>query len=101
MEFNLANSLQMSLICMAVVFLVLLAIMVIISILGAVLKNTGVHAAKNSAVIGTPATQSVSAPAPSAADPNAVDAEVVAAITAVVSTMVRGPVADIKITKVG
>ncbi|MDO4754674.1 MAG: OadG family protein [Bacillota bacterium] len=98
MEFNLSNSLIMSLVCIGVVFLVLLSIMFMIMILSAVTRTAPQKTAAPAPVVAIPTPSNdatVVSPAASSAEP-----EVVAAITAVISTMVREPIADIRITRI-
>lgn len=94
MDFNLSNSLITSLVCIVVVFLVLLVIMIMIKVMGEVTKRTVSEGVPAPVKTAAPAVQ----PEPIAAKED--NAEVVAAITAVISTMVREPVADIRITKI-
>ncbi len=89
---SVSESLVVSLACILVVFMVLAVIMCLIMALSAVTKTT-----KPAPAVTSP-TPSV-APAAPVVQKN--DDEVVAAITAAMSTMVRSKNVDIKITKVG
>ncbi len=88
------ESLSKSLVCILVVFGVLAVIMCLIMLLSAITKSK-----PSPASASTSGTSTAAAPAAPVVQKN--DDEVVAAITAAMSTMVRSSNVDIKITKVG
>lgn len=94
LPFTIENSLGVTLISMLVVFGVLFSIMLMILIMGALTKDRKGAEASKPAQAGSTAQ---AAPAAATTSPN--DGEI-AAITAVISSMVRTENADIKITKV-